>query len=41
MKEEIKKLVESLVDMYKLFGDDVVIPYMEKEVEKIIKKYSR
>lgn len=39
MKEEIKKLVESLVEMYKIFDDKKVEEYLEKELERIVNKY--
>lgn len=41
MQQEIKELVASLVDMYKQFDDKKVAEYIEKELTRIVKKYSR
>lgn len=39
MREDIKKLVVTLGEMYKLFGDSVVEAWLEKEIKKIVDKY--
>lgn len=39
MEAEIKKFVIALGEMYKLFGDEVVIAWANKEVKKIVEKY--
>lgn len=39
MKEEIKILVKTLGEMYKLFGDEVVEAWLEKEIKKLVDKH--
>lgn len=41
MTEDIKALVKTLGEMYKLFGDAVVEAWAEKEVKRLIEKHKK